>query len=389
MRAIPAVCVFVVLLVTSVGVGLVRAQGLSRDEFLARYGVANGPADPVADDPAHGARIEAMERFDETGPAADYPYTPSIRAMRDLFRRRAAQAPGPPRSARDVQRAIDETFGVSRLGDGFRLLSRLPVDDALGMTAIDFAFADGGFGQALVGRPPRPNGALLIAIHGCLSSPHDAMRETGSYLHAFGLRAMQQGYTVVAPYVLGACMWMPNADWIGSLSGTSVFGYELAKIAHVARWARREFGTPRVVIWGISLGGQYSMLASALFRDLFDVTIISGAAADYEDSYRASFDAVGLDGRAGMVLGANRQVALSASVSRRDVIASILPRPIVFEVSTAEIDFAPSTIGVIDYVDRVAVAKRAARPEVVLFRGVHETNPAETLKVLGTLLKRQ
>jgi dienelactone hydrolase len=257
------------------------------------------------------------------------------------------------------------------------------------MTAIDFAFADGGFGQALVGRPPRPNGALLIAIHGCLSSPHDAMRETGSYLHAFGLRAMQQGYTVVAPYVLGACMWMPNADWIGSLSGISVFGYELAKIAHVARWARREFGTPRVVIWGISLGGQYSMLASALFRDLFDVTIISGAAADYEDSYRASFDAVGLDGRAGMVLGANRQVALSARVSRRDVIASILPRPIVFEVSTAEIDFAPSTIGVIDYVDRVAVAKRAARPEVVLFRGVHETNPAETLKVLGTLLKRQ
>jgi hypothetical protein len=386
MRATSATLLASVLLLFSVARLTADAQGLTREEFVARYGVLNGPSEaPSPGVPrASPPRVETGERFDETGAAAHYRYAPSISGMVDVFRERAAGTLSPPRNPREVQRAIDETFGASQLGRGFRLIrsSNVSTGAAGTIDLVDFTFGSQNVGQALVGRPSNPNGVLLVALHGCLTSPDDVMSETSSYVNAFGLRALERGYTVVAPYVLSACMWIPNADWIGSLSGVSVFGYELSKIEHVSKWAGREYKLERSVIWGISLGGQYAMLSSALHPRTFDVTVISGAAADYEASYRKAFEAVGLDGSAAKTLGANTQVNLSARVARRDVVASILPRRIVFEVSTTELDFSTGAVNFIDYVDRAARRTGAPRPAVVLFEGTHETHPRETLRIL-------
>lgn len=371
------------------GRGIAQDPVLARDEFVKRYTILPGPADTIG--PPGGSdtppRVEAAASFDDEA-AAGYRYAPSISAIRDVFLDRVRTMPPPPRDGRAVQRAIDDTFGVSRFGRGFRLTATQPVSSSADATIelIEFRFGSSSFGQALVGRPAKPNGTLLVALHGCVSSPDDVMIDTSSYAHAFGLRAVQRGYTVVAPYLLSGCMWIHNLDWLGSLSGVSVFGYELAKIGELTRWAAREYDAKTTVVWGISLGGQYSMLASALHSELFDVTVISGASSDYEASYRAQFEEAGVDASAGKRLGTNTQVALSARVARRDVIASILPRPLIFEISTTELKFAPGAVALVDYVDRAAVKRRAPRPRVVLFEGDHETHPEATLKVIAQVV---
>ena len=358
------------------------------EQFIKRYGILEAPADstpaqPAADHP----RVEAAPRFEPTV-AGTYRYSRSIVALRDVFEARARDTPSRPRARKDVQNAIDETFGVSRFGKRFTLRTTETVGPSPAGTRIDlieFSFGTSGFGQALVGTPERPNGLLLVALHGCLASPDDVMFDTGSYVRPFGRRALEQGYTVIAPYVLSACMWMHNLDWIGAMSGVSAFGYELSKIGQLSEWAARHYRAERTILWGISLGGQYAMLTSALFPDTFDVTVISGAAADYEASYRKTFSDAGLDGNAAKTLGANRQVALSSRVARRDVVAAILPRRIVFELSTTDLSFAPGSAAFIDYVDRAARMQSAQPPEVVLFEGSHGTHPEATLRVLGRI----
>jgi hypothetical protein len=358
-----------------------REPALTAEAFVSRYGLIKGSPDQPPATSGADPIPEASAAFDETM-ATTYRYGPSIAVIVELFRKRALEPRAEPRTRRDVQRAIDETFGVSLLGQGFHVRTRQQVsgDEAGIIELVDFDFGSGGLGQALIARPAIPNGMLMIALHGCLASPDDVLLEDGNYPRGFGRQALERWYTVVAPYVLSGCMWIHNLDWLGSLSGVSVFGYELAKIGALTRWARGAHEIRRTAIWGISLGGQYAMLSSALFPDLFDVTVISGATTDYEAAYLTDFDAVGVDGTAGRRLGANTQVALSARVARHDVIASILPRPIVFEMSTADLAFAPSAVAVINYVVRLAMRRRALRPEVVLFEGEHGTSPRATLE---------
>jgi len=140
-------------------------------------------------------------------------------------------------------------------------------------------------------------------------------------------------------------------------------------------WARQEYSLTQTAIWGISLGGQYSMLTAARFPELFDVVVISGATVDYEQNYTSAFDLVGVNQFD--VLGANTQVALSAFIRRRDVATSILPKQIIFEMSTS--DLSQGGIDFVGYVTAAANARGATPPEVVLFDGDHETNPPATL----------
>ena len=372
-----------IAVVAVVLIGVHAAPGASEtlEEFRARHTIAlPKPATPPTEPTRSADYLLALSpKFDDRGAHAGYEYTPSIAALRDAFWRRAERGPSPQSDPRFVRRAIASTFGTERLGRGFRLLREDAVPAAAHVSRITFEFGDDGFGQALVGRPEQPNGRLLIAIHGCLGSPNGVMLDAESYNRAFGLRALERGYTVVAPYVMSQCPWIHNLDWLGALSGVSVFGHDLVKIAELTRWAQATYATRETVIWGISLGGQMSMLSAALDDGtLFQVTVISGAAADYEGAYRGDFDAAGVD--AFNKLGDNRQVALSALVSRADLVASILPRPIVFEISTG--DLRATVVTFVNHVEAAARRMDVASPRVVLFEGGHETNPPATLDVL-------
>lgn len=372
------VLVTAVLVVAQVSAG--DTAGKTIAEFTERHPIVSKRTVEPARYPDPADDLLAIgSKFDDAGAHAGYEYAPSIAALRDVFRRRAERGPSAPSDRRAVRAAIASVFGTDRFGRGFRLLREERVSASARISRIAFEFGDGGFGQALVGLPTEPNGRLLIAIHGCSGSPSGVMLDAESYSHAFGLRAVERGYTVVAPYILSQCPWIHNLDWLGALSGVSVFGYELLKIAELATWARATYATRETVIWGISLGGQMSMLSAALDDGtLFDVAVISGAAANYEESYRRDFDAVGID--AAKKLGDNRQVALSAVVSRADLVASILPRPIVFEISTG--DLRPSVVEFVNHVEEAALKLGAGAPKVVLFEGGHETNPQATLDVL-------
>jgi hypothetical protein len=386
MRARRVFAILLTLAVGSCAVQTPEAPLATREAFIEHYGLSPMSREERTDtEDATAPSIEGAVRFDEETTHSEYRYTPSIVAIRELFRERSMRRPPAPRSARDVRRAIDESFGVSKLGTGLQVVGVASMsENAYGrLHDLHFRFGDGGFGQAIVGVPDRSNGVLLIALHGCRGSPDMVMTDQESYANAFGLRAVERGYTVAAPYILGECAWIHNLDWLATLSGASVFGYELAKIGELARWARSEYGARRTVIWGISLGGQYAMLSSAFYGELFDVTVISGAAGDYEKSYRDVFDAAGLD--ANNRIGVNTQAVLSGRFWRPDVVASILPRSIVFEISTG--DLGPEAIEFVTYLDQAAQRARASRPNVVLFEGVHETNPEATLEVIDDLTR--
>jgi len=360
---------------------VVDGTGTARDQFIDRYGLQVPEERPPLD---YSARPEQIAKFDENGAHSSYPYARSVAAMRDLFLDRACQLPESPHNPLDVAREIDDTFGVSRLGAGIEVLERTAFARASsgGIDRISFRFGDAGFGQALVGVPTQPNGVVLTALHGCWLTPDEVMSDVNSYANAFGLRAMESGYTVIAPYVTSGCAWIHNLDWIGGISGVSVFGYELARIGELTRWAKGQYVASRAAVWGISLGGQFSMLAAALFRDLFDAAVISGAAGDYEESYRQTFNRTGVDGE--RRLPVNTQSLLSARVARRDVVASILPRPIVFEISTSDLN--PGAMAMISYIEQAAARSGALPPRVLLFEGSHETYPRKTLRLLDEVM---
>lgn len=368
---------FLVGVVVCVVVVVPASAAMDRNEFIARYGML---APPIV---TSGPDFQNLEggRFDEHV-LAGYRYTRTLEAMRDTFRRRAEAQ----QSSMEVRAAIDRAFNVpSFLGD-FQVVQRehITASPAGTVDSIDFRFGPDGYGQALVGVPAHPNGRLLVAIHGCSINPDAVMMQMTSYGNAFGLRALEQGYTVVAPYVVSQCAWISNLDWLGSLSNSSVFGYEVAKIGQLTAWARQEYSLPHAAIWGISLGGQYSMLTAARFPELFDAAVISGATVDYEQTYLDRFDLVGVNQVD--ILGANTQLVLSALVRRRDVVASILPKQLIFEISTS--DLTQGGIDFVDYVTAAAKARGAYPPEVVLFEGQHETNPPATLAKLEAAFAR-
>ncbi|HKO01477.1 MAG TPA: alpha/beta hydrolase-fold protein, partial [Thermoanaerobaculia bacterium] len=344
------------------------AAQTDRNQFIADYGLLPAPVH------TGGPDFQNLEggRFDERN-FSGYRYSRTLAGMRDAFRRRAASQ----ESSVDVRAAIDRAYGVPSFLGAFSVVLREHITASAAGTvdSIDFRFGTDGYGQALVGVPSHPNGRLLIAIHGCLINPDAVLTQMTSYGNSFGLRALEQGYTVIAPYVVSQCEWIHNLDWIGQMSNTSVFGYEIAKIGQLTMWARQEYSLTQTAIWGISLGGQYSMLTAARFPELFDVVVISGATVDYEQNYTSAFDLVGVNQFD--VLGANTQVALSAFIRRRDVATSILPKQIIFEMSTS--DLSQGGIDFVGYVTAAANARGATPPEVVLFDGDHETNPPATL----------
>ncbi len=355
------------------------------EEFIARHPLVPPPVHrPPSVDAESLQRYQNQETFDEAEAAANR-YGASVVAMKNLFRQRAAAERTPPRNAEAIRAAIDSTFGVSRFGTGLEMLQTETEQTKSGvLKRVSFRFGDGGFGEAIIGEPAKPNGLLLVALHGCTGSPDIVMLETRAYTNSFGLRALEQGFTVVAPYVMSQCWWVHNLDYVGQMSGVSVFGYEIAKIGALTRWARDRYSINRTGLWGISLGGQYAMFAGALFPDLFDAVVISGAAANYEQSYLDSFDKAPITTT--QKLGNNAQVALSASFARPEIALAIFPRQLIFEVSTSDLR-AKGAPDFIARAERLAIEQKALQPRVVLFEGGHETNPDATIPVLTHALR--
>ncbi len=120
--------------------------------------------------------------------------------------------------------------------------------------------ARGVFAVPKVGDGPFP---VVICQHGISSSPEKTFGfdDGGRIYHAYAQRCLEAGYAVIAP--MNVTMGDPRGRYtrMCTMLGNTLWGLEIAKIGRLIDYAetRAEFDTTRLGMWGISLGGAYTM----------------------------------------------------------------------------------------------------------------------------------
>ncbi|MGC9317502.1 MAG: hypothetical protein ACP5KN_05630 [Armatimonadota bacterium] len=115
------------------------------------------------------------------------------------------------------------------------------------------------------GEAPFPT---IICQHGLSSSPEHTfgLADEGELYHAFARRCLEHGYAVISPMnVIGADR-RARYERMCLLLGRTLFGLEIAKISRLIDYAetRPELDTDRLGMWGISLGGTYTLFTTPL-----------------------------------------------------------------------------------------------------------------------------
>ncbi len=109
---------------------------------------------------------------------------------------------------------------------------------------------------------------LVIAQHGIGSSPEKVFGlddDSGLY-HAYGRRLVEEGYAVLAP--MNVTEGAPRARYqrMALMLGGTLWGIEIAKIRRLLDHACTlpQVDPERIAMWGISLGGAYTMFTTPL-----------------------------------------------------------------------------------------------------------------------------
>ncbi len=109
---------------------------------------------------------------------------------------------------------------------------------------------------------------LVIAQHGISSSPERAFgfNDTKGYYHAFGHALAAAGYAVLAPSNITTAGPRARLQRLCLLLGKTLAGLEVGKIRRLLDFATTlpEIDAQRVGMWGISLGGMYTMFTAPL-----------------------------------------------------------------------------------------------------------------------------
>ena len=125
-------------------------------------------------------------------------------------------------------------------------------------------------GLVVVPRGAAAPAPLVVAQHGGLGSPELATFMGGANYHGLVREAVAAGYVVWAPrlYMPAAedAVERPALDRLARASGTTLIGVELGKLeaALTAVLHDDRVDRDRVAMVGLSIGGQYTLLATAL-----------------------------------------------------------------------------------------------------------------------------
>lgn len=125
-------------------------------------------------------------------------------------------------------------------------------------------------GRAVLALPRRGDGPfpLVIAQHGIGSTPERVFGfgDDAMLYHCYGQRLVEAGYGVLAPLNLTGAKPRERLTRLATLLGKTLWGLEIAKIKRMLDYAetRSELDLARVAMWGISLGGAYTLFTMPL-----------------------------------------------------------------------------------------------------------------------------
>ena len=123
----------------------------------------------------------------------------------------------------------------------------------------------GVFAVPKAGEPPFPT---VICQHGIGSSPEKTFGfdDANEIYHGYAQRLLEAGFAVIAP--MNITEGPPRARYTRMclMLGKTLWGLEIAKIRRLIDYAetRPEFDTGRLGMWGISLGGAYTLFTLPL-----------------------------------------------------------------------------------------------------------------------------
>ena len=169
-----------------------------------------------------------------------------------------------------VETRIAESIGLDNVPLG-NVTSTITKSVGISMTLHEDMFDTGAIAQYVVAEGDTDR--LMVAIHGCTSSPYRVMGITDAdYTNQMGAMAHERGWTVIAPYMMSECKHVDDFESIGAFtSGVTPFSYEIQKIQHILD----QHTHTTVAVYGISYGGVVATLLAAL-DERIDIAVISG-----------------------------------------------------------------------------------------------------------------
>ncbi|HJP29470.1 MAG TPA: dienelactone hydrolase family protein [Candidatus Latescibacteria bacterium] len=109
---------------------------------------------------------------------------------------------------------------------------------------------------------------LVIAQHGIGSSPEKVfgLDDAGDIYKAYGRRLVEQGFAVLAPMNVSGAHPRARLTRLCSLMGRTLWGVEIARTQRLLDYleTRDDVDMSRVGMYGISLGGAYTMFTTPL-----------------------------------------------------------------------------------------------------------------------------
>lgn len=197
-------------------------------------------------------RLNALFNPDYASPSA---YIASTRRLRQAF---AKSIGYPPPGKPTAEPVLFQKVGEDSIGDYFRVkISVLPGVHCVGIYIVP---------KDLKARAP-----LVISMHGGGGSPEIALFHGGSNYHDMVRGGVKKGYIVFAPTHLFFADGYPRdirnrIDDRMRLVGTSLTAVEIAKISRSLDviLKRPEVDPKRVAMVGLSYGGYYTLVTTAL-----------------------------------------------------------------------------------------------------------------------------
>ena len=179
----------------------------------------------------------------------------SRKSLREAFRRSIGY---PPPGEPDPEAPLFTRLGEDRVGTYYR--ARIPV--LPGVHAV---------GLYIVPRGVKGRAPLVISMHGGGGSPEVALFHGGANYHGMVRGGVERGYVVWAPTHLFRANGFPpdvrnRTDDRARLVGTSLTAIEIAKITRSldVLLKRPEVDPKRVAMVGLSYGGYYTLVTTAL-----------------------------------------------------------------------------------------------------------------------------
>lgn len=119
--------------------------------------------------------------------------------------------------------------------------------------------------RAVLGTPKNADKPfpLVICQHGASSSPENTFGRMETQYHAFAKRLLHDGYAILSPLCVTATddSFRNKTERLSLLLGKTIFGLEIAKLKKLLDYvcALKEIDAKRIAMWGISMGGQYTL----------------------------------------------------------------------------------------------------------------------------------